>query len=110
MTGREWDRVVREVFPDRVVGSRWPGVSIVRDDGFVVGRGEIGGMYVFARCGERSERLDLSPIDYRLSVREQFFRFIAELEGQLETFWQQVNPGWPGLGPAGNSESRLPPR
>lgn len=112
---KEFDYVIRKYFDPKFL-RQWPGVELVRDDGQTVHQEEPGrrGFYVYVTVIVRElmardpkieavRRLRLKVPSIALSDRQMFWQIVDDLEEQLEKFWQDTHPDWPGLGPAGRS-------
>ena len=124
---KELEYVVSRMFDAKRM-RQWPGIELVRDDGYYTRRSsDPDGFYVVAlhreslarepsnslpyRGGppyrdhqwplrEPARRLFLK-IDLRLSDGDLVHAIDVDLCAQLDKFWQDKNPDWPGLGPAG---------
>lgn len=97
--------VIRVLYSDHRVSERWPGLRIVKDDGLSVFRsGEpLDRFYFVARhdpSGETREVYISAQLAY-VGSREDLFKLETLVEKRLGEFWDEMNPDWPGLGPAG---------
>lgn len=122
---KEYHYIVSHRFDEKAMRA-WPGVELLRDDGYTVRRGSpaLGQDFFYVVLIYRPAmpaRIPTSGGPYREppagpepvarpiiqdpgpthSDGDRVRAIMDALEAQIEAFWQSHNQDWPGLGPAG---------